>query len=36
MKLLSRLWAFITESNGMTWEQYHENKNKVKRKKNDR
>tara|TARA_R100000734_G_scaffold12662_1_gene9429 strand:- start:252 stop:362 length:111 start_codon:yes stop_codon:yes gene_type:complete len=36
MKLLRRLWAFITEDDGMTWEQYRENKRKARRKKNDR
>ncbi len=36
MKLLRRLWAFLSESDGMTWEQYRENKRKARRKKNDR
>ena len=36
MKILRRLWAFLSEGDGMTWEQYRENKRKVRRKKNDR
>jgi len=36
MKLLSKLWAFLTEGDETTWEQYRENKRKVRRKKNDR
>jgi len=36
MKILRRLWAFLTESDSVTWEQYHKNKKKIRRKKNDR
>ncbi len=32
MKILRRLWAFLTEGDSMTWEQYHENKRKNKEK----